>query len=253
MKVKIFFYFSLLLFILTSGYWIVQHPYFRIAHIDIRANDEGSLKKAKVEQIFTAVRPALTGSFFTVDLQAAQKAAMSQPWVRSVKIDRIAPATVRLEITEYEAVARWVREGEPAGLIASDGTVFQAAMTNKLPELDGEFSDLPAMLEQYKLFESRLKPLRLDIKQLQYKPHGSWVAMLSNGIEVRLGKDNVHARMMRFVDLWPRQFAAQAAHIDYVDMRYSHGAAMKQYENAPAINMEISTTEYSDTHDTENE
>lgn len=235
MKVKIFFYFSLLVFILTSGYWIVQHPYFRIAHIDIRAQDGGILKKAQIEQIFTAVRPELTGSFFTVDLQAAQKAAMTQPWVRSVKIDRIAPATVRLEITEYEAAARWIREGEPAGLIAADGAVFQAASTEKLPELDGEFSDLPAMLAQYKLFESRLKPLRLDIKQLQYKPYGSWAAMLGNGIEVRLGKDNIHARMTRFTELWPRQFAAQAAYIDYVDMRYPHGAALKQHGNAPAM------------------
>ncbi|XXQ67458.1 cell division protein FtsQ/DivIB [Neisseriaceae bacterium B1] len=235
MKVKIFFYFSLLLFVLTAGYWIVQHPYFRIAHIDIRAQDDGSLKHAQVEQIFTAVRPELTGSFFTINLQAAQKAALAQPWVKEVKIDRIAPATVKLEITEYDAAARWMREGEQAGLIAPDGMVFQAASNDKLPELDGEFGDLLPMLEQHKVFESRLKPLRLDIKRLQYKPHGAWSLMLNNGIEVRLGKENVHARLMRFADLWPRQLAAQAAYIDYLDMRYPHGAAMKRREDAPPV------------------
>lgn len=236
MNVKIFFYISLILFGLTGGYWVVQHPYFRIAHIDIRpADDSGSLKRAKVVQIFEAVRPDLTGSFFTIDLQQAKKTAQAQPWVREAALDRIAPNRVQIYVWEFDAAARWVRSGEQAGLVAADGKVFQAAYAARLPELDGEYSDLPVMLEQYRRFESRLKPLRLGIKRLQYTPRGAWTLMLNNGMEVRLGKDNIHARLLRFTELWLRVFAAQAGEIDYVDMRYPDGAAMKRRADAPPL------------------
>lgn len=238
MNVKTMFYLCLLGFMMTAAYWVVHHPYFRISAIDIQASNGGSLKHAQTEQIFEAVRPELTGSFFTIDLQAAQKAALAQPWVKSVKMDRIAPARVDIAIEEHEAAARWWREGEQAGLIDPNGLVFQAASEEKLPELDGEYSDLAMMLEQYRVFESRLKPLRLDIKRLQYTSRASWTMMLNNGIEVRLGKENVHGRLMRFIELWSRQLAFQAAQIDYVDMRYPNGMAVKRRVDAPPLNNE---------------
>lgn len=235
MNAKIFFYLSLLLLVLSGGYWLVNHPYFRIAHIDISSPNQGNLQHANQMQIFEAVRPALTGSFFTVNLQEAKRAALAQPWVKQVKIDRIAPATIKIEVSEYEVSARWVRDGWEAGLISPDAEVFQAAIDTKLPEMDGDFASLPEMLQQYATFESRLKPLRLSIKRLQYTPRSSWTIMLTNGVEIRLGRDNIHARLMRFADLWPRELAAQATYLDYVDMRYPNGAAVKRRRDAPDL------------------
>lgn len=226
---------SLALFLITGAYYLVQHPYFRVAQINIQAADSGSLKRAKVQDIFQAVRPELTGSFFTVDLQQAKQQALAQTWVKNIKIDRIAPNRIDVFVEEHEAAARWIRNGVQAGLINADGDAFHADYPHALPELDGEFSQLSLMLQQYRTFESRLKPLRLGIKRLQYSARGSWTLMLSNGIEVRLGKENIHAQLMRFTDLWAHTLASQAAYIDYVDMRYPDGAAMKRRDDAPVM------------------
>ncbi|MDO4434423.1 MAG: cell division protein FtsQ/DivIB [Alysiella sp.] len=229
---KKWFYLSLLAWVLTGIYWLGNSNYFRIAHLDIQAAESGAFKRADPVKIFEAVRTPLTGNFFHVDLQAAKNAALTQEWVSDVQIDRIAPATIKIHVHEYEPVARWLREGWQAGLWDNQGRVFQAVTDERLPEMDGDFADRLLMLEQYQLFATRLKPLRLGIERLQYTPRGAWTIMLENGIEVRLGKDDVYARLSRFVDMWSHGLAEQAAVLDYVDMRYPNAVAIKRRNGA---------------------
>lgn len=227
MWAKGFFYACVAVLLLIMGKWVVLHPYFRIASVSIVAEDgSDSLAHADKIAIFEAVRPVLTGSFFQVDTQEARKRAQAQPWVRQAKVDRIAPNGIRIEIEEHQAAARWMREGFEAGLIAPDGSIFQAASAQKLPELDGDYGTHIMMLEQLAVFSAKLKPLRLQIKRLQYSPRAAWSVYLDNGIEIRLGKDKVHARLDRFIRLYPAEWAAHAAAIEYVDMRYRDGAAV---------------------------
>lgn len=227
MLAKGFFYASLLVLLLVAGKWVNQHPYFRIAQISIVSAEGGNtLHQADKMQIFQAVRPALTGSFFDVDVQKARIAAQAQPWVKQVKIDRIAPNGIHITVSEHQAVARWMREGFEAGLIEADGSVFQAATDAKLPELDGEYGSHVMMLEQWQIFAAKLKPLRLQIKRLQYSPRAAWTLHLDNGLEVRLGKDSVHARLDRFVNFYRYELASYAEAAEYVDMRYNDAAAV---------------------------
>lgn len=227
MFAKSFFYASVLVLILVAAKWVGQHPYFRIATISIVAEDGGeNLQRADKTALFNAVRPALTGSLFNVDIQEARRAAQTQPWVKQVKIDRIAPDGIHISVSEHEAAARWIREGFEAGLIAPDGTVFQAASDETLPELDGEYGQHVLMLEQWRIFSAKLKPLRLEIKRLQYSPRAAWTLYLDNGLEVRLGRDNLHARLDRFTRLYRAQLADRPEAAEYADMRYADGAAV---------------------------
>lgn len=226
--------FVLLGMIAIGGWKIVHHPYFRIAKIDIHAVDGEELKRVSQVDIFEAVKTPLTGSFFLIDLYEAQKIALEQPWVKQVKIDRIAPSTVNIGITEYEPVAYWIKDGLKIGLVSSEGVIFQADFDSDLPELDGYEGAEEQMLQQYYLFADKLKPLLLNIKRLKYTPRATWVFVLDNGIEVRLGGQDIEGRMNRFVQLWQRELASQVDNIDYVDMRYPDGAAVKKHGNAPS-------------------
>lgn len=233
-------YLFCILFIIAlylGGVWITRMPYFQIAAITI-VNDNGSdkLDYASKQRIFDSVKPHLTGSFFMVNVHEAKRAAESTGWVRHARIDRIPPSLIKITVSEYEPAARWIREGHQAGLISADGTVFQAAYQGELPEFDGDIRHHKLMLEQYKVFSTRLKSLRLKILRLQYSPHASWTMMLNNGIELRLGKDNVHARLNRFVEAYPSILSPQAASLDYVDMRYSDAFATRLRSDIPKPN-----------------
>lgn len=234
-----------LLLVVIMGIWIPRMDHFQIATITIvNENGSNSLKYASKQTIFDAVKSYLTGSFFYVNVHEAKRAAERMNWVRHARIDRIPPAAIKITIEEHEPVARWIREGYQAGLISARGEVFQAAFQGELPEFDGDIDKLNIMLEQYRIFNSSLKPLRLKILRLQYSPRASWTMMLNNGIEVRLGKDNIHARMNRFVEIYPATLSQQAANLDYVDMRYPDAFATKMRDDAPKP--EAASSEQSD-------
>ena len=227
-------YLTLIFLLMTGGVWLSRHPYFQIAEINIVAPDGAEkLRRADKKQLFEAMRPYLTGSFFNVNLHEAKRAASKLEWVRSVKIDRIPPSKIKVTIDEYEPAARWIRNGEQAGLVSPQGEVFQAAYGEELPEFDGDVNEQKVMAEQYENFNNQLKPLRLRIIRLQYSPRGAWAMMLNNGIEVRLGKEDISARMARFVRAFPRQLQTKAQYIDYVDMRYKDAFATRMRSDAP--------------------
>lgn len=202
--------------------------YFQISAIDMQsARPNESLKYVNKEQLFEQLKPHLSGSYFHVDLNKAREVALQTEWVSDVKIERKLPATVRLTIKEHEPVAQWIRDDKTAGLIDSDGKIFQAAYQGeKLPEFDAEAHVLPQMALQYKTFADELQPLRLSILRLQYTPRASWTMMLNNGIELRLGKQDVNTRMARFIDAWQHSLN-EISGLDYVDMRYSDGFATR--------------------------
>lgn len=227
MLAKAFFYLSIMVLLMVGAKWVNQHPYFRITQIHIvAAEGNDTLQRADRIKIFEAVRPALTGSFFDVDLQKARLVAQAQPWVKQVKIDRIAPNGIHIAVEEHQVAARWIREGFEAGMIGPDGTVFQAASNEKLPELDGEYGSHTLMLEQWRIFSAKLKPLRLQIKRLQYSPRAAWTIYLENGLEIRLGKENVHARLDRFIHFYRYELSSYVEAAEYVDMRYQDAAAV---------------------------
>lgn len=219
-----------ILLVVATMRFVMNLNYFQISTIDmVSVRQEEPLKYINKEKLFDRVKPHLTGSYFDVDLDKAQEVAIQTEWVSDVKIERIAPSTVRLTIKEHEPVARWIREGETAGLVDSEGKIFQAALNtkDKLPEFDGEVNVLPQMAIQYKNFNHELQPLRLSILRLQYTSRASWSMMLDNGIELRLGKQDVNTRMNRFVTAWQHSLSEQALSLDYVDMRYSDGFATR--------------------------
>lgn len=227
---------TLIFLLMTGGVWLSRQPYFQISAIEIVGKDGNNLLHyADKKRIFNAVRPYLTGSFFWVDLHKAQKTAERIDWVRSVRVDRIPPSIIKLTIDEYQPAARWVRDGFQAGLISPDGEIFQAQYDGELPEFDGAAHEQKVMLQQYESFNRYLKTLRLKILRLQYSPRAAWTMMLDNGVEVRLGKNDVHARMTRFIDVYQRQLRPDAAYLDYVDMRYPDAFATRLRENAPKV------------------
>lgn len=231
---RLFHLITVTLLLLSGAVWLADRPYFRISTVEI-TNEEGAdtFEYADKQQVYRAMLPHLTGSFFRINVRNAKRAAEGTDWVASAKISRIPPATVKVVLRENKPTARWIRENETAGLINQHGGVFQAAFDGDLPSFDGELSALPLMLEKYKTLSTHLQPLRLKIIRLQYSPRLSWTMTLDNGIEVRLGKEDIHKRIALFARMWPISLAVNEEKLDYVDMRYPDGFATSNRTDAP--------------------
>lgn len=223
-----------ILFLCAAAYWSMKNfSYFQIATINLVNVHSGEpLKFVDKQKLFDAMKPYLSGSRFDLELDKAQEAARKFDWVSDVKIECTSLDTVTVTVREHEPVARWIRSNIIAGLVDGEGKVFQAAYKQRLPEFDGAAAVLPQMVSQYKSFITELKPLRLEILRLQYTPRASWSMMLNNGIELRLGKQEVNTRMSRFVNAWQYSLREKAGQLDYVDMRYPDGFATRNRRTA---------------------
>lgn len=223
----------------SGGMWVVNSPYFPIKQVQMTQ----PLQRVGAKQVQSIVRQHLQGNIFKADVNAAQAAFARLPWVGKAQVKRVWPDKVEVALTERVPVARWGQ----SRLVDSNGVVFDAATDEPFPLFVVEGSDaqpavVPLMVARLANFQAALRPLGLPITELHYSERSAWQLVLNNGITVRLGREDVDTRLRHFVWAWPSLLREQAATIDYVDMRYKDGFALRHRAGSAAASA-VATTE----------
>ena len=76
---------------------------------------------------------------------------------------------------------------------------------------------------RYLKLRDELIPVGLDVRRVHLDARGAWDVTLQNGVNVRLGRRDIDARIDLFVDVVANLVASREAEIEFVDMRYSNG------------------------------
>ena len=218
-------YFGIILCLLAAaGMWLVQSSYFPIRQIKVAY----PLKHVQTGEIESISRQYLYGNIFNVNVNAARVELAKLPWVASAQVNRIWPDTVLLELNEREPIARW----HTGLLVDTNGQLFQAQVQENLPLLVGAESSVRFMTVNLLIFENLLRPTDLHISELHLSNRSAWDIVLDNGITLRLGRENVETRLSHFIWAWPKVLRKQASEIDYVDLRYPDGFALRHKNKA---------------------
>ncbi|MGA1730758.1 MAG: cell division protein FtsQ/DivIB, partial [Steroidobacteraceae bacterium] len=77
--------------------------------------------------------------------------------------------------------------------------------------------------QRYLAIQERLGHQGLRLKALTLDERGAWEMELTNGVLVRLGRNQVDQRTERFIRVASQVIAGRAAEVSHVDMRYSNG------------------------------
>ena len=206
------------------SYWAIHLPALPLQEMNIRgSNGDGRLQHVTREQIDSVVRSEEMGNFLTVDLEATRKAFDKLPWVRAVSVRRIWPRGLEVTLEEHVALARW---GSDA-LVSTQGEIFNAASDERLPVFEGPPESSGDMVRQYDVFNKLLQPLELSIGQMSLSPRRAWRVHLNSGLVLELGREQVEARLARFVLLHDRSVAQLNQRLSYVDLRYPGGFAAR--------------------------
>ena len=83
---------------------------------------------------------------------------------------------------------------------------------------------------QYEFFRRNLAALGLEPVQIGVSPRRAWQVRANNGLTIELGRENVESRLERFVGAYARTIGALQRRINYVDLRYSNGFAVRIQE-----------------------
>lgn len=212
-------------------------PFFPLRHVEV----VGGLDQVGRGQIEHAARTALTGNFFTVNLDSARVAFEKLPWVRRAEVRRHWPDTLTLALEEHRAVARW-KPAEGGGgqekeslresrLVNTEGEIFAASTTEALPTFVGPEGSEDLVLARYREFAEALAPLSHEPRTVVLSPRQAWQLRLDNGLVLDLGRDQpkhpLAERIARFATHY-REAAGKAGFAaGVVDMRYPNGFALR--------------------------
>jgi cell division protein FtsQ len=87
------------------------------------------------------------------------------------------------------------------------------------------------MTRRYGAFRQTLAPLGLEPRQVLLSPRYAWQLRLSNGLTLELGRDQlkepVLERLSRFVAFYAQTLGSFERRLDYVDLRYPNGFALR--------------------------
>lgn len=210
--------------------WLARSPWFEIRAIRI----EGELQRINAETLRANAAPRLAGNFFSADLAAARAAFEAVPWVRRATVRRVWPDRLVVHIEEHRAAALWQAEERDDRLVNQQGEVFAANVGDvedeALPTFSGPEGSSASVLAMYRRLQPLLRPLDMEIEQLQLSTRGSWRVLLDSGASLELGRgseDEVLARTQRFVRTLSQVTERYRAPLEYADLRHADGYALR--------------------------
>ncbi len=195
-----------------------------------RAEISGKFTQVSRVQIEQALAPYARAGFVSIDLAAVKRTLEAIHWIDHARVERAWPDGLRVMVTEQVAVARWgVINNEKVGLLNTRGELFlpdARDLPAGLPQLLGPEGTEAQVARLYLDTYPRLLTVGLNLTRVMLDERGAWNLQLSNGVEVRLGRQDVNARLERFISAASPVIATRTGQVSYVDMRYSNGFAI---------------------------
>ena len=210
---------------------LFESPAFSLKRIIV----EGELRHVARGEIVDALQGRVKGTFFTVDLEAVRALFEGIPWVRRAELRRGWPDRLEVRLEEHVALARWGQRREPQ-LVNTHGELFRGQSDATLPLFSGPAGSEAEVARRYASFRDLLAPLALEPRQVLLSSRLAWHIRLSNGLTVQLGrdsdKDRVDERLARLVSVYAQTLGKSRNRLDYVDLRYPNGFALRAPEIA---------------------
>lgn len=213
---------------------LIKPPLFPIKEVNIQivnsveANDK-DLQNVTREQIEDLARNEIKGNFISVNLTEVREAFVRLPWVRDAKVNREWPHGLKVALEEHQALAYW---GSHA-LVNTYGEVFRVTADKNLPVFTGpKEANAQEVAQQYQRFNQILAPLKQTVAEINLTPRYAWRIQLNTGTILELGRNEIEERLARYVSVYDHSIARlnQQEPLEYVDLRYPNGFAIRMHE-----------------------
>ncbi|MFT7219471.1 MAG: cell division septal protein FtsQ [Candidatus Azotimanducaceae bacterium] len=163
-------------------------------------------------------------------------------WVHHVNIRKNWPDGLVIEVTPERAIAYWNDDA----FITQEGNVVVTDLIvgGDLPHLYGPVGREFDVMTQYQQLWPTLRSSGHEIKVLSMNDRSSWSIETQEDITVFLGKDDLRARMTRFLVVSESlRKEGDKRRIKTMDARYANGVAVDFYNNEQLEIADISKRE----------
>lgn len=210
--------------IVSLAYAISRNNFAR--YFPIKTVRVYGVERVDQHEVQNVVAPLANRGFFNVNVEFIRDRLLQMPWVANTFVRRYWPDRIDITIIEKNAIARW----NDQSLLSDAGEIFMPmpeSIPNTLPELIGPDGQQMVMLQYFNQINRLFIPLHARISHLELTPYFSWKLMLDNGVSVRIGQKDVLTRLGHFVKVYPKIIGNRASDVQYIDLRYPNGMAVK--------------------------
>jgi len=175
-------------------------------------------------QVESALEIYIGQGFFSLDIHQLQQSIKASPWTETVSVRRIWPDRLRVVIHERKPVARW----DDKHLLSDRAQIYQAnsADFSHLPLVNAVNHQPAWVLREFYQLQARFESVDERLVMLQVDSRGAFNVELINGLQIKLGRDDVGRKIDRLVDIYQQQILPRREQIERLDLRYSNGFAV---------------------------
>jgi len=170
--------------------------------------------------------PAMKKSFFVLQPVKIRDRLLQLSWISDASVVRSWPDEVVINIAEYQPIALW-NENK---LLSVGGEVFspnKKSFPLGLPHFVAPEGSQLTVIENYHRINKLIAPLGTDIFSVELTPWKSWIMVLKNGIRIHVGYKDVLTRINHFVKVYAGVVGERAQSVDYIDLQYPDGIAVR--------------------------
>lgn len=201
--------------IYAGGAWLFSPQQWQISKVKIDAPARFGAP------IKTVLMPFLENGWLFLEQHSIEVVLKNLPNVETVKVEKIFPDELHLQITEFKPIARWQKStADQMWLVSSTGELFKGETKESLPLWQGNTLQPIELKEKFEEARAVLESHQLKINTLQINAWGSWQIILRNGLIIKIGKD--FSRLQQFVKSYPKLPPNAVS----FDLRYPHGIAV---------------------------
>lgn len=186
---------------------------------------EGDFRQISQVDVAKLLANDVNSGFFAVDKAGLINKINTLPWVKQTHVRTVWPDTLVITITERQAYAFW----NDRSLMTREGVVFTPEVLPSLdiPMLKGHAESRELVLDQLKKMNELLKNEQPKAVYLRLAKHGSWDAILSNGIKVWVGHQEPAKITAKGVLALASLNEEIMASVESIDLRYPNGISVK--------------------------
>ncbi len=216
-----------LLTVLTGMYLFSRtEPVFLLKHIKITGADQ-----LAESEILSKVYPFLNDSIFRTDMGKVKEAITSHPFIRDVRVKRIFPFSILIEVKEKVASALWVGPGGEIEMLDEEGVPFRGLRKGSTHDLfvvnARDEADARGIFRQVAGWASQGIIKKDDLSEVVYNEGDVTLYSLTDGVEIILGKEERPGRLKRAMAVL-QDAKKRGLLIKCIDARFDNGAIIRE-------------------------
>jgi len=186
----------------------------------------GDFQRLSERDLKPVIENGVEGNFFTLSVASLYSSLVALPWVERVWIHRVWPDRININLLEQRPVAIL----NDRGVLNKNGEVFlneSEEFKGKLPVFIVPRQYEKEIIKVYERYSSLLEKYEMKISRFEYDNRKAQTIFLTNGMELKLGKEKTAQRLTRFLKVYDSELHQNTKKIKRVDLRYTNGFAVK--------------------------